>query len=167
MIHIYTGNGKGKSTACFGLALRAAGRGFKIYIGQFIKGGCFGEHFALRKIKNIKIEQFGKGCFIKKNPTKKDIDFAHNGLLKIQKIIQEKKYNMVILDEINVALHFKLLKLKDVVGLIKNTPKNIELVLTGRYAPSDLITLADYVTKMCEIKHPFQKNILARKGIEY
>lgn len=167
MIHIYTGSGKGKSTACFGLALRAAGRGFKVYIGQFIKGKCCGEHYALKKIKNIKVEQFGRGCFIKKMPTKEDIALAQKGFLKIQKNIKDKKYDMIILDEINIALHFKLLKLKDIMELVKNTPKNIELVLTGRYAPKELINLADYVTKMCEIKHPYQKKVFARKGVEY
>lgn len=167
MIHIYTGEGKGKTTAALGLALRAAGAGLKVYIGQFIKGKNYSELKVLKKIKNIKVEQFGRGCFIKWAPNKKDIELAKSGLEKINKIIYKRIYGVVILDEINVVLKLKLLALEDIVNLIKKTPKKIELVLTGRYAHPKILKLADLVTEMKEIKHYFKKGIKARRGIEY
>ena len=167
MIQVYTGNGKGKTTAAFGLALRAAGAGLKIYIGQFIKGKYYSELNSLRKIKNIRIEQFGRGCFIKKMPTKKDSEFAQTGLEKIKKVVSQGAYDLVILDEINVALKLNLVKLKDVLSLIKKTPKNIELILTGRCAPTAILKTADLVTEMKAIKHYYKKNVNARRGIEF
>lgn len=167
MIQVYTGDGKGKTTAALGLALRAAGAGLKVYIGQFIKGKYYSELKTLKKIKNIKVEQFGRGCFIKKSPTQEDRELAQNGLEKVKKIIAKRIYDVVILDEINIALKLKLLELKEVVGLIKKAPKNIELILTGRNALAAILKLANLVTEMKEIKHYFRKGIAARKGIEY
>lgn len=167
MIHVYTGNGKGKTTAALGLALRAAGAGLKVYIGQFLKGKNYSELKALKKIKNIKVEQFGRGCFIKKAPTKKDITLAKNGLEKVNKIVAGRIYNVVILDEINVALNLKLLELNDIVELIKKTPRDLELILTGRYANPKILKLADLVSEIREIKHYFKKGVRARKGIEF
>ena len=167
MIQVYTGNGKGKTTAAFGLALRAAGAGLKVYIGQFLKGRNYSELKTLKKIKNIKVEQFGRRCFIKKAPDKKDIILAKSGLEKIKKIIAKKNYDMVILDEINIALKLKLLDLKEVIKLIKKTPKNLELILTGRYAPSAILKIADLVSQIKEVKHYYKKGIKARKGIEF
>lgn len=167
MIQVYTGCGKGKTTASFGLALRAAGAGLKVYIGQFVKGRHYSELNSLRKIKNIKVEQLGTSCFIRKKPNKKDIDLAKRGFNKIKKIISKRTYDMVILDEINIALNLKVLKLKDVIELIKKTPKKVELVLTGRYAPQAIIKVADLVSEIKEVKHYFNKGIKARKGIEY
>ena len=167
MIHIYTGEGKGKTTAAFGLALRASGAGKKVFVGQFLKGRKYSELHSLKKIKNITIEQFGRGCFVKKTPTPQDVSLAKEGLGRIKKCIKSKKYDVVILDEVNIALHLKLLCPKEIRGIIKMTSKNIELVLTGRYAPKEFISLADYVTEMKEIKHPFKKKIPGRKGIEF
>lgn len=167
MIQVYTGNGKGKTTAALGLALRAAGSSLKVYIGQFIKGKKYGELNVLKKIKNIKVQQFGRSCFIKKTPDKKDAELAKSGLEKIKKIISKGIYNVVILDEINIALNLKLLELKDVIGLIKKTPKKIELVLTGRCAHPKILELADLVSEIKEVKHYFKKGLKARKGIEY
>lgn len=167
MIQVYTGKGKGKTTAALGLALRAAGAGLKIYIGQFVKGKNYAELNALKKIKNIKVEQFGRSCFIKKAPNQKDIELARNGLEKIKKIISKRVYDVVILDEINIALKLKLLALKDAINLIKKTPKKIELVLTGRYAHPEILRLADLVSEIKEIKHYYRKGIKARKGIEF
>ncbi len=166
MIQVYTGNGKGKTTAALGLAVRAAGCGLKVYIGQFLKGRNYGELRVLKKIKNIKVEQFGRTCFIKKKPSCQDIELAKRGLEKIRNVISKKAYNVVILDEINIALNLGLIKLKDVVLLIKNTPKKTELVLTGRYAHPEIIKIADLVSEIKEIKHYFHKGIKARKGIE-
>ena len=167
MIQVYTGNGKGKTTAALGLALRAAGAGLKIYIGQFIKGKRYSELNALKKFKNIKIEQFGRICFIKKSPAKKDIELARDGLEKIKKIIAQNKYDILILDEINIALKLNLLELKDVIEIIKDAPKRLELILTGRFAHPNILKAADLVSEIKEVKHYFKKGIKARKGIEY
>ncbi len=167
MIQVYTGNGKGKTTAALGLALRAAGANLKVYIGQFVKGKKYGELKALKKIKNIKVEQWGSACFIRKAPDKKDIKLAKNGLEKIRKIISQGIYHIVILDEINIALKLKLLTLKDVIGLIKETPQKTEVVLTGRYAHPKILKLADLVSEIKEVKHYFKKGIKARRGIEF
>lgn len=167
MIQVYTGNGKGKTTAALGLAVRAAGQGLKVYIGQFVKGARYAELGALKKICNIKVERFGRNCFIKCKPTKKDIALAEKGLRKLKKIIEANIYDMLVLDEINVALKFKLLRLKDVVDLIKSAPKELELILTGRYAHPRIIKIADLVSEIKEKKHYFRKGVLARKGIEF
>lgn len=167
MIQVYTGTGKGKTTAALGLALRAAGSGLKVYIGQFIKGKKYGELNALKKIKNIKIEQFGRTCFIKREPNKKDIELARIGLERVKKNISIGIYDMVILDEINVALKLGLLKLGDIISLIKNTSKKTELVLTGRNAHPEILKIADLVSEIKDRKHYYKKGVKARRGIEY
>lgn len=167
MIQVYTGNGKGKTTASLGLALRAAGAGLKVFIGQFIKGRCYSELNALKKIKNIRVEQFGSGCFIRKKTSAKDIELAKKGLERLKKILSQGIYDLVILDEINVALNLKLLELEDIVGIVKNIPRNTELVLTGRYAHPEILKRADLVSEIKEIKHYYKKGIKARRGIEY
>ncbi|MFH1441723.1 MAG: cob(I)yrinic acid a,c-diamide adenosyltransferase [Candidatus Omnitrophota bacterium] len=167
MIQVYTGNGKGKTTASLGLALRAAGAGLKVYIGQFIKKGCYSEIKILKKIKNITIEQFGRGCFINRKPNKKDMESANKGLEKVRKAILDNRYDLIILDEINVALHFKLIELNDVLDIIKSTPKKTEMVLTGRHAHDKIIKSADLVSYIEDKKHYYNKNLKARKGIEY
>lgn len=167
MIHIYTGNGKGKTTAALGLALRASGCGMKVFIGQFLKGKNYGELVCLRKNKNIKVEQFGTKCFVKTKPAAKDIALAKKGLKKIEGIIASKKFSVVILDEIIIAIYLKLIDVDDVLKIIKTAPKSIELILTGRYASNKLIRTSDYVTEMKEIRHPFKNKVKARKGIEF
>jgi cob(I)alamin adenosyltransferase len=167
LIQVYTGLGKGKTTAALGLAIRAAGAGLKVFIAQFVKGGYYSELNILKKIKNIKIEQFGTKCFIRKKPEPKDIKLAEYGLEKIKNIISRGIYDMVILDEINIALKLKLIKLDNVISLIKNTPKKIELILTGRSAHPIIVKIADLVSEIKEVKHYFKKGIKARKGIEY
>ncbi|MFZ2357086.1 MAG: cob(I)yrinic acid a,c-diamide adenosyltransferase, partial [Candidatus Omnitrophota bacterium] len=126
MIQVYTGNGKGKTTAALGLALRAAGAGLKVYIAQFIKGKICSEHHALKKIKNIKVEQFGGSCFIRNRPSLKDRLLANEGLKRVKEIITMKIYDIVIIDEINIALKLKLIKLQDVIKLIKDVPCKTE-----------------------------------------
>jgi cob(I)alamin adenosyltransferase len=167
LIQVYTGNGKGKTTAALGLALRAAGAGLKVFIGQFVKGRDYSELNSLKKIKNIKVEQFGRGCFIRKKLDRKDIELAKKGLEKIKKIISKTVCDVVILDEINVALKLKLIKLEDVIFLIKNTPKKTELILTGRYAYPKILKIADLVSEIKEVKHYYRKGVKARKGIEF
>lgn len=167
MIQVYTGNGKGKTTAALGLALRAAGAGLKVYVCQFLKGKYYCELAALKKLKNIKVEQFGTTCFIRRMPAKKDIELANSALKAAAKAVYGRCYDMVILDEINVALKLKLLKLKDVISLIKNAPQKKELVLTGRYAHPKILKIADLVSEIRQIKHYYKKGQKARKGIEF
>jgi len=169
IVQVYTGNGKGKSTAAFGLALRAIGRGLKVYIIQFIKGGFdYGELYIVDKLPNLTLKAFGRGKFVtEKPPEKVDVQFAEEALALAEKIVKSGEYDIVILDEVNVALNLKLIKTGRVVELIKAKPKHVELVLTGRYAPNEIIELADLVTEMHEVKHPYNKGFEARKGIEY
>jgi len=166
LVQIYTGNGKGKSTAAFGLALRAAGAGLRVHIIQFIKGLPYSELKTLKKVKNVTIEQCGRGCFIKRRPVKADKKCASRGLCKAQKIIFSKKYDVVVLDEVNIALDLGLISASAIKELIRQKPHNVELVLTGRYCPRTLYNYADLVTEMKEIKHPYRKGIRARRGIE-
>jgi len=169
LVQIYTGNGKGKTSAAFGLALRASGRGLKVYIIQFIKGGFdYGELYSIDKLPNVTLKAFGRGKFITtKPPEQEDIKLAEEALRLTEKVVQSGEYDVVILDEINVALNLKLISLDRVLKLIKHKPEHTELVLTGRYAPEEIIEMADLVTEMREIKHPFNKGFAARKGVEY
>jgi len=167
MIQVYTGNGKGKTTAAIGLAVRAAGAGLNVYIGQFAKGRCYNEIKALRKISKIKVEQFGRRCFIRKSPEKIDRQMAQAGLERLSEIIASRKYQVVILDEINIAVKFGLVSLNSLLELIKRAPKGIELVLTGRYAHSKIAKLADLVSDIKELRHYYSRGINARRGIEF
>jgi cob(I)alamin adenosyltransferase len=168
-IQVYTGNGKGKTTAALGLALRAAGRGLSTYIGQFLKGQVYGELAAARKLKPyITIEQFGRKGFVhvSENPDEEDIRRARSGLEKCRRAIFSGRFSIVVLDEINVALHFRLLEEKDVLALIDRKPADVELVLTGRYAPPSILKRADLVTEMKDKKHYYTRGVRARPGIE-
>jgi len=167
LIQVYTGNGKGKTTAALGLALRASGAGRKVYLCQFLKGKDYCELHSLNKLKNIKVEQFGTKCFVRNLPTREDIKLARAGLAAAKKAIHDKSYSLVVLDEINIALKLKLIDLKDVLGLIKSTPAKTELVLTGRNAHPMVIKLADLVSEINEVKHYYMKGVKARKGIEF
>ncbi|MDD3049908.1 MAG: cob(I)yrinic acid a,c-diamide adenosyltransferase [Candidatus Cloacimonetes bacterium] len=167
-IHIYTGNGKGKTTAAFGLALRAAGAGRKIFIAQFAKGMTYLEIEAVRKfIPSITIKQYGLDCFIINSPTSADIEIARKGISELQDIVSGNHYNMVIMDEINIALYYNLFSVETVINLLAAKPEEMEIILTGRYAPSELIELADLVTDMQELKHYYRTGVEARKGIEF
>jgi len=166
LVQVYTGNGKGKTTASLGLALRAAGAGLNVYIMQFIKGMPYSELKSLRKIKNIKLEQCGRGCFIKGEPKEDDVKCAREGLTKARKKIASRKYDVVILDEINVALAFGMIGVNDIIETIKEKPQSVELVLTGRSCPEAVFDYANLVTEMREVKHPYKKGIKARLGIE-
>jgi len=166
LIQVYTGGGKGKTTAALGLALRAAGAGLKVYIAQFIKGKSCSEHRALKKFKDIKIEQFGSGCFVKKI-SKGDRELFRSGLAAVKKSLKNKKYDVIILDEINVALKLGLLDCNELIRILKGVPKKREVILTGRDAPCGILELADLVSEIKEVKHYFHKGVSARKGIEY
>ncbi len=165
-IHVYTGNGKGKTTAAFGLALRAACAGKKVFIGQFVKGMKYSEVDAEKYLPNIEIHQLGRSCFIDRAPTDEDIRFAKEGLKQCTEALSSGENDLVILDELNIALFFKLFRLSDVLEMLSKRKPHVEVVITGRYAPQEIIDLADLVTEMREIKHYYQKGIMARKGIE-
>jgi len=165
---VYTGNGKGKSTAAFGLALRAAGAGKKVFIGQFVKGRMYSEIRAIRDfLPGVEVEQFGRGCFIVREPEPEDFDAARKGLEEVKKIIRSEEYDLVILDEVCIALYYKLFLADEIIELIRNKPASLELVLTGRYAPPEIMEFADLVTEMKEVKHYYQDGVEAREGIEF
>ena len=166
-IQVYTGNGKGKTTAALGLAIRAAGAGLKVFIAQFIKMGEYSEIKALKRFEDlIKVEQFGKGRFIKGKPSASDIEAARKGLERIKAVFASNQHNVVIMEEANVAAGLGLLSVDDILKIMDEKPKDVELVITGRGADSRIIEKADLVTEMKEVKHYFQKGVKARIGIE-
>jgi cob(I)alamin adenosyltransferase len=166
-IQVYTGNGKGKTTAALGLAIRAAGAGLKVFIAQFIKMGEYSEIKALKRFKDlITMEQFGTGRFIKGKPSASDIEIARKGIEKIKAAFTSGKYNVVIMEEANVAAKLGLLSVENILKIMDEKPKDVELVITGRGADPRIIEKADLVTEMKEVKHYFQKGIKARIGIE-
>ncbi len=166
-IQIYTGNGKGKTTAALGQAIRAAGYGLHSYIAQFMKGQRYGELISLRAIPEITIEQFGADTFVHIDyPSADDIDRARRGLTKAHEAMVSGQFQLIILDEILVAIHFNLLPLQQMINFLDEKPPAIEIILTGRYAPAPLIEKADLVTEMVEIKHYYRQHVAARDGIE-
>jgi len=167
-IHLYTGNGKGKTTAALGLALRAAGAGKKVFFAQFVKGKLYSEIDAINRfIPSIKVEQYGRGCFITEAPTQEDINAAKRGLAAVEKIIIDGDYDLVVLDEACIAIYFKLFTSAELINVVQKRPQSMEIVITGRYATDELIELADLVTEMKEIKHYYSTGVEARKGIEF
>jgi len=168
-IQVYTGNGKGKTTAAVGLALRAAGHGLKTYIGQFMKGQHYGELEAAKQVKPyITIEQYGRPGWVHvhKPPKEEDVRLAQEGLRKAREAMLSGEYDIIVLDEISTAHYFELISIEDMLELIRSKPENVELVLTGRFAPPEVTDLADLVTEMREVKHYYQKGVKARDGIE-
>ena len=166
-IHVYTGNGKGKTTAAVGLAIRAAGAGLKVYIAQFLKHGDYSEIKGLDRFSDtITVEQFGCGRFIKGRPSKEDVAAARQGLKKVKTILAAGKYSVVILDEANVAVSLNLFSENELLEIINQRPDHVEIILTGREAGPRIIEAADLVTEMKEIKHYFKSGIEARLGIE-
>jgi cob(I)alamin adenosyltransferase len=166
-IHVYTGNGKGKTTAALGLAIRAAGAGLKVYIAQFIKRGQSSEIKGLSLLSDkITVEQFGCGRFITGRPSNEDLDAARRGLNKISAILKAGKHSVVILDEANVAVSLNLFTENELLEIIDHKPDNVEIIITGRGAGPRIIEAADLVTEMKEIKHYFKNGVEARVGIE-
>lgn len=167
-IHVYTGNGKGKTTAAIGLGVRAAGAGLRVIMIQFMKGRRYSELDALQNLKNFTVVQFGRDDFVsKEKPAQIDIDLAQQGLAYAKESIEKNSYDLMILDEINVAVEYQLVSLEDVLQLVKGKPETLELVFTGRYAPPELVKEADVVSEILEIKHPYQHGITSRKGIDW
>jgi len=168
-VQVYTGNGKGKTTAAIGQAIRAAGHGLNTCIIQFMKDFPYGEIESLKRFDDhISIFRFGNDNFVlkKENPSDSDIEISENGYDFAKQQIVNKKYQIIILDEILVAIFFKLVTIEKIIDLIKIKPTEIELILTGRYCPKEIIELADLVTDMQEVKHYYSNGILARSGIE-
>ncbi len=167
-LQVYTGNGKGKTTAAFGLALRAAGAGMNVFFAQFVKGKNYSEIEAVQQwLPLITVKQFGRGCFIVKQPEQADIDAARQGLQEVKEILHSGKYQLVVLDEANIAIFYKLFSVNELIEAIGNRHPHTEVVVTGRYAPQELIDAADLVTEMKEIKHYYTQGVEAREGIEY
>ncbi len=166
LVQVYTGNGKGKTTAAIGQAIRALGQDYKVCLIQFFKKPTSGETKILKNLPNIKLIHP-----LPFYPEEKNRDFLKKKikdiLPAISKIIKSKTYDLVILDEINIALRDHLLPEDDILNLIKNKPKSVELILTGRGATEKIIKAADLVTELKEVKHPWRKRIKARRGIEY
>ncbi|MFH1133977.1 MAG: cob(I)yrinic acid a,c-diamide adenosyltransferase [Nanoarchaeota archaeon] len=193
LVHVYTGEGKGKTSASLGLALRAIGHGYRVYMVQFLKGGMYtGEVVAAQSfLQNLTIAQFGKGClklnkqmrmdggkppiFVRSSECgdcrycflDNDANRAREALRQAKKRASSGDYDIVILDEVNVAVHHGLLPVEEVITVVKEKAPHTELVLTGRNAPQEVMDAADYVSEVKAVKHPFSKGILARKGIEY
>ncbi len=166
-IQLYTGDGKGKTTAALGLALRAAGRGKRTYIGQFMKGQEYGELESVKRLPEITIAQYGDTvCIRREEVTPQHIAQARSGLESARKAMKSGAFDIIILDEVNVSIWFGLLRVADVLHFMDEKPEHVELVLTGRRAPQELIDRADLVTEMREIKHYYQIGVLARVGIE-
>jgi cob(I)alamin adenosyltransferase len=170
LVQVFTGDGKGKTTAALGTILRAAGHGLNIFIIFFIKGTyAYGEYSTLTKLPNVRLASFGLRQFIDKkteiNPEEKRQ--AQAALAAAREAVNSGNYDLVVLDEINVALDFHLIEMEDVIDIIKKKPTHVELILTGRNADDRLIEIADLVTEMVKVKHPFDKGVKARQGIEY
>lgn len=164
--HVYTGDGKGKTSAAFGMAIRSAMAGNRVYIGQFVKGMKYSETKIATLLAEIEIDQYGDTCFINKEPSKDDLLRAQEGLKKIKSILESGDYQLVILDEITIALFYKLLTEEDVLDALKSRSAAVEVILTGRYCPEGLIAYADLVTEMIERKHYYTQGVTSRVGFD-
>lgn len=169
LVQVITGDGKGKTTSALGTAVRAAGHGLKVLIIFFMKGNYpYGEQKTLAQLPNITVKNFGHSDFVYPSDVKPEqIREAKKALAAAREAIMSGKYDLVVLDEINVAVAFNLITLDEVLALIREKPKNVELILTGRKAAPEIVKAADLVTECLNIKHPYDNNVPARKGIEY
>jgi len=166
-VQVYTGNGKGKTTAALGLAVRAAGAGLRTFVVQFIKKKQCSEHVLLEELSDrITVEQYGRGLIIGRKPSRADIETAREGYERVKAVMLSKEYDLLILDEANVATHYGLISVQDLLDLIAQKPAGIELVITGRYADARVMAAADLVTEMREIRHYHEQGVKARRGIE-
>lgn len=167
MVHVYTGDGKGKTTAALGLTLRAVGAGFNVFIAQFVKGMEYSELKALRMLSSqVTVEQYGRDCFIDKEPAQEDIDCARRGLKAVESVLQDPQYHLVILDEAAIAVYFNLFSIEELLSLLRKRLPSIEVVVTGRRADQQLLDYADLVSEVREVKHYYREGVEARLGIE-
>jgi len=168
IVQVYTGNGKGKTTAAIGQAMRAAGHGWKVAMIQFMKGREYGELKSTRSVDGFLIEQYGRDEFVDpRNPAQVDIDYALKGWERAMELVSGGDVDLLILDEINVAVSFGLIPVEKVVEFIKSKPVQLDVILTGRYAPEEVLALADTITEMKEVRHHYNSGVKAREGIEY
>jgi cob(I)alamin adenosyltransferase len=165
-IQVYTGNGKGKTTAALGLALRSLCAGNRVFFGQFMKGQAYSELNAPAYFENLTMEQFGDPHFVKGKPSEEDVANAKAGFARMKEVLASGAYDVVIFDELNTALFFGLLPVEEVTALLETRPPHTEVVLTGRYAPKEILDIADLVTEMAEVKHYYNEGVQARAGIE-
>jgi cob(I)alamin adenosyltransferase len=166
-IQIYTGDGKGKTTAALGLTLRAVGSGKKIFFAQFVKGQIYSEVKAIMEyLPSVTIKQYGLDCFIVNTPKQADIDIAREGLKEIADVVSSGEYDVVVLDEANIAVFYQLFSANELILILKQKREDTEIVITGRYAVPELVEIADLVTEMKEVKHYYTKGVNARLGIE-
>ncbi len=169
LVQIFTGEGKGKTTAALGVVLRALGHGLRVCIVAFMKGGYpYGEWEMLARLPNVRVARFGLETFTDPTSVKpEEKEQAKQALSTAREAMLSGDYDLVVLDEVNIAVAWKLVELDEVVKLIQDKPQNVELILTGRYADTRLVQLADLVTECLKIKHPYDKGITARRGIDY
>jgi cob(I)alamin adenosyltransferase len=169
MVQIFTGSGKGKTSAALGTVLRALGHGLRVHIIFFMKGNYpYGERNMLPQVPNVSFESFGHEHFVDPyNVKEEEREQAREALQAAVAAIASDKFDIVVLDEVNVAIAWKLIEVESLLQMIEQKPRNVELILTGRYADQRVIEKADLVTEMMEVKHPYQKGVKARKGIEY
>lgn len=166
-VHVYTGDGKGKTTAALGLALRATGAGMRVFLARFLKPGESSEIAALERFADlVTVRSYGRHGFIRGEPAPEDIEQARNGFTEVRAAVASGAYPLVILDEVNVAVHLGLVAAEEVLDLMDKRPGHVELVLTGRQADPRIIERADLVTEMREVKHPYHAGVPARKGID-
>jgi cob(I)alamin adenosyltransferase len=167
-IQIYTGSGKGKTTAALGLALRSAGAGHKVFFAQFVKKTKCSEHKALERFSDlVALKQFGTGFIGGGKTTRAQIEAARTGIEEVKKAVASSSYDVVILDEINIAVHYGLVEVEDVIALLESKPSHVEILLTGRYLDVRIAAKADLITEMKEIRHYMGSGVKARKGIEF
>ena len=169
LVCVFTGDGKGKTSSALGIALRALGHGLKVYLAYFMKGDYpYGERAALSKFSTVKVEGFGTTKFIDPGNVKpEERELVRQGFEAARQAVLGGDYDLVILDEINLAVAWKLVELDELIRLLEEKPPQVDLVLTGRKADSRLVASADLVTEMVKIKHPYDKGIKARRGIDY
>jgi len=166
-VQVYTGDGKGKTTAAIGLAVRALGAGWRVFIAQFLKTGDYSEHKALARFSDLlTIKTYGRNVFIRGTPEDEDIRLAQEAMQEIAASVASEQYRLVVLDEANVAIHYGLIRVEQILDLFDQSPKGIEFVITGRHAHPSLIARADLVTEMLEVKHYYQQGVKARVGVE-
>jgi cob(I)alamin adenosyltransferase len=165
-LQVYTGNGKGKTTAAIGLTVRALGAGMKVFFGQFVKSGEYSEITILASLKNLVLRQYGTEGFIMGHPGASDIEAASRGVRDAMDALAGGNFGLVVLDEVNVAYSLGMISLPEILAIVSARGNRTELVMTGRGAPPELLEAADLVTEMREVKHYFRTGLKARKGIE-
>ena len=168
-VQVYTGDGKGKTTAALGQALRACGHGLRVLMIQFMKGSeNYGEVMIFDKVPGFRLVQSGLPTFVEKgNPSEEDLRLAREGMDLARKAVEDGTWDILILDEVNVAVDYGLVRAEEVLELVKTRPPKMEMILTGRYAPEEFLEVADLITEMKEVKHHYANGQEMREGIEF